>query len=159
MGRKRSDQGSHLAALAKEPTPWRMEAYGLRTACRVLCETWLDKSQSADVVFPALLLGGYAIEDYAKARLVEQGKDWLRHGHDLPWLVREAGVEVEESDQVLLRRLKEVVTWAGRYPAPLRHEDFVLGHGDEWPRGASDSDFVAIDRICELLADWSTAER
>lgn len=137
-----------------------MEAYGLRRACRVLSEAWLDKSQGADVVFPALLLGGYAIEDYAKARLLEHGKDWRGKGHDLPWLVREAGVELEKADQVLLRRLKEVVTWAGRYPAPLRPEEFVLGRGDQWPRGAFESDFAAIDRICELLTErWDPAER
>jgi hypothetical protein len=77
-------QAEHLARLAKDPSRWEMEADGLRKACRILSEAWLDKSVGADVVFPALLLGGYAIEDYAKARLLEQGKDWRGHGHDLP---------------------------------------------------------------------------
>jgi hypothetical protein len=80
MGRKGSDHGEHLARLARDPSRWEMEAYGLRRACRVLSEAWLDKSQGADVVFPALLLGGYAIEDYAKARLLEHGKDWRAKG-------------------------------------------------------------------------------
>jgi hypothetical protein len=102
----------------------------------------------------------YAIEDYEKARLLEHGNDWRGKGHDVPWLVREACVELEKADQVLLRRLKEVVTWAGRYSAPLRPEEFVLGRGDQWSRGAFESDFAAIDRICELLTErWDLAER
>jgi hypothetical protein len=51
-----------------------------------------DPERRSQVAQPSLLLGGYAIENYAKARLVEMGKTWpQKRGHDLLWLIQEAG--------------------------------------------------------------------
>jgi hypothetical protein len=88
------------------------------------------------VALPALLLAGYAIENYAKARLVEQGRGWKDHGHDLPWLVRQAGIELNEPEDLLVQRLKQIVVWAGRYPTPMKPEAFRLRRGEEWPQRA-----------------------
>lgn len=153
-GEEDSGLGHRLAKFAEEPRRWRSEAQHLRMACRVLRDHWLETPGAAasGVALPALLLAGYAIEDYAKARLVEQGKMWSgERGHDLPWLVSEAGIELDESEALLVRRLKQIVTWAGRYPAPLKPRHYYLPLGDEWPRQASDKDFETIEMICERL--------
>lgn len=65
----------------------------MRAAFRVLLDYWLKTTGHAGGVgLPALLLAGYAIENLAKSRLVEQGADWpSKRGHDLPWLARKAG--------------------------------------------------------------------
>jgi hypothetical protein len=71
----------------------------------------------------------------AKARLIELGKDgdyWTqgRRGHDLPWLVSEAGVAPDDADAFFLPRLQDVVTWSGRYPDPLRNARLERGDSE-----------------------------
>jgi hypothetical protein len=146
---------SRLARFAEEPRRWRLEAQGLQTASRVLRDYWLGAQPGevsrGEVALPALLLAGYAIENYAKARLVEQGKDWKGHGHDLPWLVKQAGIELNETEEILVQRLKQIVVWAGRYPTPIKPQEFHVPRGEEWPQQAHDSDFEVIEDICERL--------
>jgi hypothetical protein len=143
--------------MARDPRRWRSEAEGLLMACRLLFDHWerAERAYPAGyVALPALLLGGYAVEDYAKARLVELGISWEgKRGHDLPWLVAAAGVSLDESDTALLFRLSEVVQWAGRYPAPLERQPA------EWGRFASTTDLPVIERMCERLLNCADKPR
>jgi hypothetical protein len=51
---------------------------------------------AGSIAFPAMMLAGYMIEDLAKARILELGEGWGRsRGHDLPWLVAKAGIDVD----------------------------------------------------------------
>jgi hypothetical protein len=137
-----------LARAAEDPQRWRVEAHSLRSASRLLLAHWLETPGSAGgVAFPAMMLAGYAIEDFAKARILELGETWDRtRGHDLPWLVAKAGIPIDWAEDELLRRLKQIVTWAGRYPTPLN-----LSDATPWPKQASDADFKRIDQIYERL--------
>ena len=75
----------------------------------------------------ALLVYGYAMENALKGLIVqrratpsvrnEKGElDKQIQGHDLEKLAVAAEITFEAEDQDLLRRLKECVLWAGRYP-------------------------------------------
>jgi hypothetical protein len=115
----------------------RAEKATVSQTCPELLAAQPGEGSRSEAAFPALLLAGYAIENYAKARLVEQGKDWKRHGHDLSWLVKQAGIELNEPEKILVQRLKQIVVWAGRYPTPMKPEEFNLPPGEEWPQQAT----------------------
>lgn len=144
---------------APEPRARRHEADALLLASRVLIDYWLAAERGAasaragGVALPAMLLAGYAVENYAKARIIEACEEWPRDkGHDLPWLVEAAGVELDPKETVLMQRLKLIVEWAGRYPRPLRPAAFRLSAREGgWPRQVSDADLPRIERICERL--------
>src|SRR3954463_7576719 len=125
-----SSYRDRLDKARRDPLMWRLEAKGLLSSCRVLFDYW-NRAENpypgGEVAFPALLLGGYAIEDYAKARLLELANSWKGHGHDLPWLISMAGVSLDESETALVSKLREVVLWAGRYPAPFKAPARGLG--------------------------------
>ncbi len=78
------------------------------------------------------LLYGLAFENILKAILiqddpcrVQNGKlvKWPGGGHDLTALVEAAGLDLGSQSAQLLERLSMFVTWAGRYPVPIREKD------------------------------------
>jgi len=99
---------------------WRAHAHALREAANTMWEGPLDHHQVA------MMLDGLAIEALAKAvqiaqdpTLVSAGR-WTLKSHDLESLVAEAGLVVDANQRSLLIRLTGFVTWAGRYPIPLK---------------------------------------
>jgi hypothetical protein len=143
------------AVRGDQPVHWRAEAEGLLRAYRILASHWLEThGPDGRVIWPALMLAGYAIENYAKARLLELGElDEARkgnRGHDLPWLVERARIEVNGVELDLLQRLEQFVRWSGRYPAPFRAD---AERSSQW---ATDRDFETIERLIERLSVTAT---
>jgi len=84
-----------------------------------------------------LMLAGYAIENLCKGFLVTSLSDEevtaVKSGkyprrlatHNIPELVKWAGLEADEVEKNLLLRIQAAVVWRGRYPAP-RSGDEIL---------------------------------
>jgi hypothetical protein len=145
---------------ARDATEWRLEARGHLAAALLLRDHWVavptaDQPERDRVAFPAALLAGYAVELYAKARLIELGRgpdDWKRKGHDIPWLVKKTGLVLDADDQRLLEWSKKIVTWAGRYPNPKMSSRSV---GERFPRDVASEYFPRLESICKRLASPS----
>jgi len=86
-----------------------------------------------------MMLAGFAIENLCKGHLAgrltskERKKVKARElpkcldGHKILKLVRRTGMTLSEfeRDRDLLARITEVISWRGRYPAPLSHDGIV----------------------------------
>ena len=84
---------------------------------------------------PASLLLAFAFENSIKGVLVSQGKLFLggdrlmglpKNAHDLLVLCEESGIDVDDREGDILRRLTAFGIWAGRYPIPLRRDDIAI---------------------------------
>jgi hypothetical protein len=111
-------------------TMWEYKAVMLRYSVEVLFrQVFADsakdlrhrrrKSLRPSVHESALMLAGMMIETLAKAVLIsrqQSGRIKAFTRHDLPKVVRAAGVELTAEENVFLGTLSEFVKWAGRYP-------------------------------------------
>jgi len=87
-----------------------------------------------------MFLAGLALENAVKGLLVQQGSltitrgrlKWGCSGHDIERLMDKASIPLSLAERDLVRRLSACVTWAGRYPVPMKGVDMevVIG-GDE----------------------------
>ena len=126
---------------ADMPDAWRMTADSLMRAAGTLVplveadtRAALDPSQNTfeDPVAPVfMLLAGLAIENLAKAKLVEGRSSPATVGdalapdlksHDLVDLLHRAGLTLSDDESYLAERLQAFVEWAGRYPIPVKLE-------------------------------------
>ena len=91
--------------------------------------------KNLEMVMPATLLYGMALENALKGRLVHQQPNrivngklraWPGGSHNLNVLADAARVTLSQEEEDLLRRLTQFVLWAGRYPTPRRAEDMRL---------------------------------
>jgi hypothetical protein len=105
-----------------------------------------------------LMLVSFAVENMLKARLIEMNLHEYRkavetngnlpselRSHDLYNLSIQAGLQITDAEEDLLRRLSRSAIWAGRYPVPLRHVDL---EGQKYSDGdvKNDSRYLLSDR-------------
>jgi hypothetical protein len=107
---------------------------------------------------PFYVLAGLSIENLLKAVIIQArsargepiiaGKKLVGDlkTHDLVLLARRAGIEVSKVEEDLLVRLKQYVTWAGRYPIPL-HESEVADNS------SGTMDKLLIERVFSRADD------
>lgn len=128
--------------VAEMPLTWRLTAESLLRAARALIpmmeadhRAMQDPAQRefehpVDEVY--MLLAGFAIENLAKAMLVERDPASVTSGgklnpafknHRLVDLVHATGVTLTEDESYLAERLESFVVWAGRYPTPGKVEE------------------------------------
>jgi hypothetical protein len=84
-----------------------------------------------------MMLAGFVIENLCKGHLAGR-LTWKERkkvkagelpkcldGHKILKLVRRTGMTLSECERDLLARITEVISWRGRYPAPLSHDGIV----------------------------------
>ena len=123
-----------------DPDNWRNAGNrllkGARLAWQPLSESFRAKGREledkSDYFAPFFLLAGLAVENYLKARLLEnhiaggskpadlrQVMSIVRQTHNLVDLADRAGLVTKGVQRELLERLTEFVEWSSRYPVPL----------------------------------------
>ncbi len=147
---------------------WQLSAASLRYASEVLfAQLERDlarprgngtfKSYRPSLNPTGLMLAGLMIENLAKAALVSRGSPLDKKGaislksHKLLDLVEGLGVKLSEEEALLLERLTEFITWAGKYPVPLVSEK---GYPRIFPDGGS-----APLAISYLERDWLATKK
>jgi len=88
------------------------------------------KSAIMDCASTNLMQIGQAIECLLKARLISIGEittpqEIKECGHNLPKMARSAKLKFTNDDRLLLDELKQLVLWAGKYPAPNSYKDVI----------------------------------
>jgi hypothetical protein len=84
-----------------------------------------------------MMLAGFAIENLCKGHLAGR-LTWKERkkvtagelpkcldGHKILKLVRRTGMTLSQLERDLLARITQVISWRGRYPAPLSHDGIV----------------------------------
>jgi hypothetical protein len=103
----------------------------------------------------AMMLGGFALENLAKALIVAQRPELVQQGgqlgrplgtHDLERLLGEAAVSLTDDERRTVVRAAQFVLWAGRYPTP-KHAVAMRPTRDE--RG----DLVETGRVTSIELD------
>lgn len=152
----------------KHPADWRNSGKRLLKGARLAWEQ-LKKGfgeqgatldEYADYFSPFFLLAGLAVENYLKARILENSiragripatlDDVIRivsKSHNLLNLAATAGVSVKEPYRTLLERLTEFVEWSSRYPVPIPEKLLNVQH----PRRSTKSvDLERIEKVIKL---------
>ena len=127
---------------AEEPLAWQASADSLMRAARALVPSIEADGRAASdpaattfepPVTPVyMLLVGLAVENLAKAVHVARTQSAVggdRLAKDLKTrslldLLRRVGLELDD-EAYLVERLEVFVTWAGRYPTPLKLDDYL----------------------------------
>jgi hypothetical protein len=145
---------------------WVLEADSLTRAFQLLVEAARADVQNerleADVFRVPYLLGGLAIENLLKARIISRGQAAAKEGklvldtHDLPKLAAKGGVQLGGEEVVLMQRLQQFVQWGGRYPMPrvvdeMRPREFPDGSVQRLTDGFVLNDYAAIARFISKL--------
>ena len=146
--------------LASEPLSWTLSADELLRSFGLLVDQEaLDmpaRRQKPEKYLPnvcsvAMMLAGLAIENLLKAIYISANPAFNESGkfnvatHDLLKLADDINLALTEEERVLIERLEQFLTWAGRYPVPLFTEDMR-------PRifpssgGAAPRNFIMIGR-------------
>jgi hypothetical protein len=128
---------------AEEPLAWQSSADSLMRAARTLLPSIEADGRAASgpaaTVFEPpvtpvyMLLVGLAMENLAKAVHVARRQSAVRGDrlandlktHSLLDLLRRVGLELDEDEAYLVERLEACVTWAGRYPIPLKLDAYL----------------------------------
>jgi hypothetical protein len=87
----------------------------------------------------SLLLLGYAVETALKAILVGQThlKNYdgptveellKKYSHNLITIAEKVGIDLSESDKILLDHLTSTITWRGKYLLPFKKDDYLQNH-------------------------------
>jgi hypothetical protein len=150
-----------------DPEEWGATAWNLRTAADVLFEAYGEiwepdgepvhlENQNLDS--PASMLYGGALENMIKGYLIEKhgGFEQARAAHQCAWdrhqlsrLAAATGVPLSHDQLLLLRSLESFVVWAGRFPIPMRRDQFTI------PRQFQSGDHFAALR--KNFGDWTIA--
>lgn len=113
----------------------------------------------------AMMLGALAIENLLKAiclpntqPLVDDRGAFMLKTHDLLKLSTVAAIPLSSEEHILLERLEQFLTWAGRYPISLFSEDMrprILPNGGSAPRTIVmiPNDFTAISTFAKKLKE------
>lgn len=161
-------------SLAAEPLAWTLSADELLRSFELLvAQEALDAPTRRDkpgkylppIHSVAMMLAGFAIENLLKAIHISSNPAFNASGkfdvatHDLLKLADGIDLFLTEKEKVLLERLEQFLTWAGRYPVPLFTEDmrprtFPSGGGSA-PRNfvMIGSDFSQIHDFAKKLRD------
>jgi hypothetical protein len=106
--------------------------------------TWSPDAQLPDpairegVLEVYFMLVGYAFENLLKGvhvrrltrgqkgNLISQAElPGLLKKHDVLWLAKQLKLDLNSLEVDLLKRLKEVIVWRGRYPVPTSHSEIL----------------------------------
>lgn len=102
-----------------------------------------------------MLLAALALENLAKGILIARDpalvtstelprrKSWTDHRR-LPLWVRDAGVQLDQRQEEVLKRLGEAAQWSGRYPVPLTAESMRRRPMPKWRAPAGQPDHEPI---------------
>lgn len=146
---------------------WLTEAHTLSTVADLIPDRF---PHSGELMSPEraveAMLRGLAFECLFKARWlqIDAGNQFVRNGqfaglrsHDLVWLAEQCGWQVNDEETVLLDRLAAFVTFAGRYPVPLKVEETIREEDGRplSPRYFSVDDFAAAQNL--FLRFWRLA--
>lgn len=127
---------------------WAIEALRLKRAAEILFAAYsaagdrmlrdsssaVEESSDLQMIVPASLLYGLALENLLKARIIEQkrprpgelgGLFGGGSGHSLVHLASDSGLTLSDEERDLANRLTYFVEWAGRYPVPKKVEKMV----------------------------------
>jgi hypothetical protein len=157
--------------LASTQTTWVLTADQLLRAFQLLAEqteTDIRQAFESDQYFPSIsgavmMLGALAIENLLKAIRIKQVKQlfnsrgaFVLDTHDVLKLAEDAGISLSQEEHILLERLEQFITWAGRYPMPLFSDPMrprTLSNGGFSPRTtiSHPSDFDAILNFAHKL--------
>jgi hypothetical protein len=156
--------GSFVGA-ARSPDNWGVLAERLRLAADVV----LREKQSAPIIeedfrqSPSFWLGavhmmllGQSVEVATKGLLVAQDPAWVeedqpqspfrwrKRGHDIPYLLRKAGIALSSDQERVADLLRDFVQWGGRYPTPVNLQS---AHPLEW----TGEDVVSAEALYDQL--------
>lgn len=124
--------------IASKPLTWVLTADELLRAFELLAthvvEDSTKRQEASDKYIPsisssAMMLGGFAIENMLKAIYVSRYSAFDSSGnltivkHDLLTLADALEISLTKDERMLLERLTQFITWAGRYPVPLYIDD------------------------------------
>jgi hypothetical protein len=157
--------------LASEQITWVLTADELLRAFQLLAqqaEADVRQTRGNGCYVPrlsgvAMMLGALAIENLLKAirlpqviPLFNSRGAFVLDTHDLLKLAEDAGISLLQEERILLERLEQFLTWAGRYPIPLSCDAMrprTLSNGGFAPRTIHSipSDFAAISAFVEKL--------
>lgn len=154
--------------IGKAPADWRNSGKRLLKGARLAWaplnqsfrEQGAEREDHADYYSPFFLLAGLAVENYMKARILENSiavgikptsvdhvMRIVSKSHNLLDLAGKAGVPVPEPRRTLLERLTEFVEWSSRYPVPLAKKLLSVQH----PRRSTKSaDLKRIEEVIKL---------
>ena len=122
------------AEYAKRPDVWKVEAYQLWMSAKVLYDQQLSVMSDGPHQYPAFwgwrvvrMLIAFSLENLVKAYLIQEmckDSEWfakegnltIKMGHDLIYLFREAGYDIDEAEEHYLGLFSICGLWAGRYP-------------------------------------------
>jgi hypothetical protein len=110
-------------------TYWFNKAEELRNSAAAVWISLDEELRVGDVILGSpsravyFMLCGMSLEALMKAIVVEQGEEPLR-SHDLIRLAATSKLTYTKHECELLEILSEAVIWDGRYPVPLRKEDW-----------------------------------
>lgn len=128
------ERAANFRNASLSPTHWAVKAEQLRDSAEILWRE--DRAEFLRVMAHPLgppksmkwtvvrLLQGLAIECLLKGTIVGRTQAPAKPTHQLVELAAVAGFTVSDAERDLLERFSEEVAWVGRYPAPLRIEDY-----------------------------------
>jgi hypothetical protein len=135
--------------LASNPLSWTINADGLLRSFELLTAQTIEDQNAREMsrnkyiprLWPtAMMLAGFAAECMLKAIFVSQNPAFNSSGkfdattHDLLKLADGVDLPLTKDERILLERLEQFLTWAGRYPVPLYAQDM---HPRTLPSGGS----------------------
>lgn len=86
-------------------------------------EITIEDFRAIELMPVFMMLAGLSIELIAKARCIKKGNQKKLSSHRISYYVENKILTEQEKD--LIKRLEVFIKWAGRYPIPLKEEDFV----------------------------------
>lgn len=161
---------------SRSPDNWGVLAERLRRAADVvlrekqtapLYEEGSRPSSSRWLGAVHMMLLGQAVESAVKGLLVAQDPTWVdgsrpktpfrwwRRGHDLVYLLQQAGIMVSAGEERVACLLQDCVEWGGRYPSPM---NLRTGRTLAWDEGAiafAESLYDRLDAARRLLSAGS----
>ena len=159
-------------ALASNQITWILSADELLRAFEILARQAEEdvRKLNEDKAFcpprvygTALMLAALAIENLLKAVLLplvnplfDKRGAFVLDTHDILKLAEDANISLTQDERILLERLEQFLTWAGRYPVPLFSEEMrprTLPNGGFAPRTyyTIPSDFETIFAFAKRL--------
>ena len=168
LRKNQDDMRKGLLNVMWEPSLWIWYARTMKEAADVLFSRSgannsgrnVKGSKYSDLVIPATLLYGYAMENVIKALVIKRkpkkGPDYIDYkghrgwsGHNLVCLLKSVGFELDGDEKCFLDTLSAYIIWAGKYPAPFKEEHLLIpdGHPDRNSCAAGDTLPEPVDKL------------
>jgi len=129
----------YFNALGMNVNMWLWQSKGCNAAARILWDAYKSGAGPFHRFHRgvALMLAGYAAETLNKMVLIDAHlrtvmfppayarlDKYFPKSHKLRDLAKEARLRINEHDRRTLDQLSKYVTWSGKYPAPLKANDY-----------------------------------